>query len=319
MSVSRFGNNSNESTSSLDKKYADQKFMTLSTNIALKVDKSGDTLSGNLNVGGNKITNLAGPISDNDATNKTFVDSIVKQESIITKLYVDTLLTTKLDKNITENLNMNGQQIMGLKNPKSDDEACNKKYVDSKIKDENADELINNAYFDPANTLNIQKDDDTTAKKLFELGIVIRDFLKNHKIDEEHFFKSFNYFEKMDEKFMEIFNVDPHESDIISDVVKTSIFYSNLKLLIIKVIEDVPKNVFIELKAELMKQLLVTTPTEKSLRKKCRRFLNGLTKIVDPNRSNEDLELLVQKNLLLIDLGFVYFIESLLKRLLDEA
>ena len=50
MSVSRFGNSSDESTSSIDKKYVDQKFMTLSTNLALKVDKNGDTICGDLNI-----------------------------------------------------------------------------------------------------------------------------------------------------------------------------------------------------------------------------------------------------------------------------
>ena len=49
MSVSRFGSSSkNQSFDNVDKKYVDQKFMTLSTNLALKVDKSGDTLTGDL-------------------------------------------------------------------------------------------------------------------------------------------------------------------------------------------------------------------------------------------------------------------------------
>jgi len=49
MSVSKFGNSSDKSpTSSFDKKYVDQKFMTLSTNLAVKVEKSGDTLTGDL-------------------------------------------------------------------------------------------------------------------------------------------------------------------------------------------------------------------------------------------------------------------------------
>src|SRR5271169_5265461 len=49
MSVSKFGNSSDKSpTSSFDKKYVDHKFMMLSTNLAVKVDKSGDTLTGDL-------------------------------------------------------------------------------------------------------------------------------------------------------------------------------------------------------------------------------------------------------------------------------
>src|SRR5271157_3075811 len=49
MSVSRFGSSSkNQSFDNVDKKYVDQKFMTLSTNLAVKVDKNGDTLTGDL-------------------------------------------------------------------------------------------------------------------------------------------------------------------------------------------------------------------------------------------------------------------------------
>src|SRR5271156_1644685 len=49
MSVSRFGSSSkNKSFDKVDKKYVDQKFMTLSTNLALKANKNGDTLTGDL-------------------------------------------------------------------------------------------------------------------------------------------------------------------------------------------------------------------------------------------------------------------------------
>src|SRR5271155_149987 len=49
MSISRFGSSSkNQSLSNVDKKYVDQKFMTLSTNLALKANKIGDTLTGDL-------------------------------------------------------------------------------------------------------------------------------------------------------------------------------------------------------------------------------------------------------------------------------
>ena len=49
MSVSRFGSSSkNQSLDNVDKKYVDQKFMTLSTNLALKANKIGDTLTGDL-------------------------------------------------------------------------------------------------------------------------------------------------------------------------------------------------------------------------------------------------------------------------------
>ena len=100
-------------------------------------------------------------------------------------------------------------------------------------------------------------------------------------------------------------------SVIISEVIKSSYFYTNLKAAVILVIEDLPSVTFIELKGLLMRASLVSTPENGTLRKKYRRFINEVPKVVDPNRSNEALELLIQKNLLLLDLGFEHLLESL--------
>ena len=49
MSVNIFGSSGDANKSSgVDKKYVDQKFITLSTNLATKIGKSGDTVSGNI-------------------------------------------------------------------------------------------------------------------------------------------------------------------------------------------------------------------------------------------------------------------------------
>jgi hypothetical protein len=49
----------------------------IQTQIDGKVAKAGDTMSGVLNMGSNKITNLATPTAANDATNKAYVDAAV--------------------------------------------------------------------------------------------------------------------------------------------------------------------------------------------------------------------------------------------------
>src|SRR5437867_4782253 len=84
----------------------------------------------------NKIIGLADPVSDSDASNKKYVNSKIKADSVLTKLYIDTLLHTKLDKTIAEDLNMKRHKIIGVENPTNDDEVCNKKYLDSKITQE---------------------------------------------------------------------------------------------------------------------------------------------------------------------------------------
>src|SRR5271156_1507317 len=98
MSVNIFGSSGASSVSPVTKiiKYVDQKFKTLSTNLATKIDKTGGIISGNLNIlnvcqlGGentkslfyndivmnNKfITNLRNPNEKQDAATKYYVDT----------------------------------------------------------------------------------------------------------------------------------------------------------------------------------------------------------------------------------------------------
>ena len=92
----------------------------------------------------------------------------------------------------------------------------------------------------------------------------------------------------------------------------------DLKVNMIKIIEVLPKNIFQELKEELNKEKLFSTPTERGIRKRFRRFLVKYTEQIDSEGVNEELQLLLYKNLLLIDIGFVYLIDSLLHILLLE-
>jgi hypothetical protein len=50
---------------------------TLSSSIASKVSKAGDTMTGALNMGSNKVTNLGTPTVSTDATHKSYVDAAI--------------------------------------------------------------------------------------------------------------------------------------------------------------------------------------------------------------------------------------------------
>jgi hypothetical protein len=50
------------------------------------VRKAGDTLTGNINMGGNLLTNVGSPTSGTDAANKNYVDNAVQQYDSITEL-----------------------------------------------------------------------------------------------------------------------------------------------------------------------------------------------------------------------------------------
>jgi hypothetical protein len=49
---------------------------TVATNIAAKVAKAGDSMTGNLSMGNNKVTDLATPTASTDATNKSYIDTL---------------------------------------------------------------------------------------------------------------------------------------------------------------------------------------------------------------------------------------------------
>jgi hypothetical protein len=61
---------------------ADQMFKTLSANLATKVSKSGDILTGSLNMSGNSITGLCYPVSGSDASTKSYVDQRLVKNNV---------------------------------------------------------------------------------------------------------------------------------------------------------------------------------------------------------------------------------------------
>ena len=86
---------------------------------ALKVNKSGDTMSGALAMGTNKITGLGNPTNAQDAATKTYVDA------------ADALKVNKAGDSMTGNLAMGGNKVTGLGTPTANADAATKNYVDT--------------------------------------------------------------------------------------------------------------------------------------------------------------------------------------------
>ena len=156
MSVNKFGLSENITKSEVSKKYVDSKFITLTKNLQIKVDMAGDVMTGDLNMGNNKITCTFIPNADPVLANKAYVDS---KFNTLSNLVADNI-KSKLNKAgdiMAGELNMNGQQIIGLKNPINDDEACNKKYVDLKAAELKSESSVKTIYFNTLmNILTIQ-------------------------------------------------------------------------------------------------------------------------------------------------------------------
>src|SRR5207244_13226621 len=104
-SRNKYNNNNN--------KYTDSRFITLTKNLNSKLDKSGGTLSGDLDMGTSKISLSHQAQEEYDVPNKKYVDGVIFQtvsnngqsiidltKDVVTREQLTEILKTKLDKNV---------------------------------------------------------------------------------------------------------------------------------------------------------------------------------------------------------------------------
>src|SRR6266536_1436238 len=173
MSVNIFGSSGKSATTTLgiNKKYVDSKFISLTRNLELKVNKDGDAmngsldmgnyknfsshvptnpedlinkgygdnnyinrLGGNLNMGANKITSSYVPTEDVDLTNKNYVDNkfVFKTNYGHLRDYVDKTMVKKSGDVMSGDLNMGSNKILNVADPRNLQDVSTKKYVDEK-------------------------------------------------------------------------------------------------------------------------------------------------------------------------------------------
>ena len=199
---------------------------------------------------------------------------------------------------MNEDFDMNGFAIANTKIPVDPLDAVNKLYIQ----------------------ISMQKD-DITMEKLLQIGTIVEHLLDKYKANiivnnyRNQLSKCIYYVQVIYREYSVLF--DGRDVNVAPELLDSCTLFTDLKILIIRIIEVLLEDIFTELKEELIRANLVTTPEGRNIRKRHRRFIIRLAKDVDPMHSNQKFELTVQKNLLLIDLGFIYFIESLLKVLLD--
>ena len=270
------------------KKYIDSKFITLAKEMRTKLEKAGDEVTGNLDMNNNRVINIGNPVDRQDCVTKDYLDTVAKSINRSVQLKVN------LDgDSMTGKLDMNGYSISNVKFPLNSSDAANKLYVQ---------------IYTESNEMHVEK--------LCKIGEIIS--LTLNKYDsliqyKKEFSSSLAYAISMYSKYKNIF-VTPAGN--IEDISNCTIFV-DLKVNTIKIIQILPKNIFQEFKDELKKENLFSNP-ERGIRKRLRRFLTWCTEQIGSRDVNEQLQLLLNKNLLLIDIGFVYLIDSLLHMLLVE-
>jgi hypothetical protein len=102
------------------KNYADTTF----------VDVAGDTMTGNLQMDGYKVTSSAVPSTGNDLTNKTYVDGEVTTERTA-RIAGDALKVAKAGDSMTGALAMGNNKITDLGTPTASTDAVTKAYADT--------------------------------------------------------------------------------------------------------------------------------------------------------------------------------------------
>ena len=92
------------------------------------LEKDGTVaMTGDLNVGNNKIVGLATPVSNTDAATKKYVDDKTGSPDLSDYLEKDGTIA------MTGDLNVGNNKIKNLSNPTQDNEAVTKNYVDKLV------------------------------------------------------------------------------------------------------------------------------------------------------------------------------------------
>ncbi len=297
------GSMDNSTSNSNIKDYIKSKFITISKYIKTKLDISGGHITGDINMNNNSIINVKEPQSDNEVITKGYVTQFygdLSKDLIITNENKIITTATLLQQDINKKLNIDGDVLNGDLDMNWHNLSNTRFPIDS---------------LDAVNQLYVQvltQNDDVDCDKLIQIANILKfvcDSSQENIVIEKYkpqLYLCLNYATIILSLYSSSFND-------INKITNNCIFFTNLKVQVLNMIQCLPEAFLIEFKVKLIERDLIQTPENGSIGKHYRRFINKTSKLVDPRRSNNELELLVQKNLLLLDLGFVYFIEELLK------
>lgn len=174
--------------------------------------------------------------------------------------------------------------------------------------------------YDAINKLYIKiflKRNDISFNRLLEVSDVLlktihsvsdTEDIKKFILDFENCFYISSYIFTNYDEFFESKTIEKKNSDIMENFT----IYIDLKVSFINIIEHLKENIFKDVKKKFIFQKFLETKKESDFRR-FRKFINEISKTLDPSRADISLELAIQKNLLLIDLGFDYISDDLFK------
>jgi hypothetical protein len=197
-------------------------------------------------------------------------------------------IETKLDKN--KDIDLNWHNISSVKFPINNWDVVNMLYIKE---------------FTQLNTVGIPK--------LIDIGKILLQLLQQDKtmeIYKDNFFEILKICENLVDDYMAIFEKkDPVK--IFEELQTHCSIFQDLKIHIINLILNLPDKMFVDFKTNV-NNLLVKSDDLKKVVYRFKTFILQKDKMIDHHQ--RDI-MLIQKNLLILDLGFIYLDENILRML----
>ena len=269
-----------------------------------KLNKSGDRMTGDLDMNNYTIVNVKTPINNSDCSSKLYCDNNFY------KLYDEMAegvsynvalirqdMQSKLNTNggtMTGKLDMNNNAVTNVKQPENADDVATKSYCDEKITDE-----IEKWNIDKHQVLR----DNINIEKLLKVSNIIA-----QNLSEPYF----NFKRKcvlgLYTAIVSLYKDDTRGKRILEEFEGLP-FVKDLKTVIMRVILDLSEGDFVIFRGILLDNGLLNNL--ETIQFKTRSIVNELANKLNPERKNRDIELLTQKNEILIELGYIFIHEGL--------
>jgi hypothetical protein len=292
MPVNNFAQSNSPKNNLLDKKYVDSKFITITRNLDSKMNISGGKLTGNLDLGNNKIINVKLPEESKDVVVKDYCDNNIER----VKLEMDSRISSLDNRDVTKSLDMNWNTINNLKFPMTSLDAINKEYL-----------------------LAATQRESIGIEYLLEISEVIYNIvLNNNDMNSlreyvEQFIFIYTRISLITENYFKL-NI----GNGITLMLQRHMGMNDLKINFIKLIEVVPKQVFEAIKMQLARKNLISAATLGPLNIHFRTVINLSHSKKNPEGSDVHLKLLVDKNILLLSLGLLWIMGEVFEKLFIE-
>ena len=189
-------------------------------------------------------------------------------------------------------INMNNRSIINLAYPISLTDAVNKNYVDSFMnKNKNGIDF----------------------SVLIEIAKVL--YLKFKNDNSTSYFQDFNSHYTFVYKLVDLYSDIFQNSDFNNSIERlnnTTAIFDQLKFYVINLIENLPMELFEEAQKAFANKSLLKLPENGTDQKKFKKLINRAASR-NSLRKDPQVELLIQKNILLLELGFIYLNVELLQ------